>query len=366
MHYMFICSRLDTMMSKRKQLLISLAKKGHRVTMVSMERHVETEVELRSLGIYFRYAPCRRNRLSFFGDLMFIYKLIGLISESKPDVVVSYTIKPNVYSGIALKFNKNSRFFPVVTGLGYAFQEIGMKRKVLRWLTVLLHRFSFSRAEKIIVQNTHNCQFLIDSKITYEGSMIVIEGDGVNLPSGLEKRFSGTLRFVTLARLLGEKGLRELDKAVAELKEEHPDFYIELFGPRESSPDAISNEELNQWRIKRTLVWQGYCDDIDHLLRSSDVLVLPSYHEGMSTAVCEGIAYGLPVVGTDIPGIQEMVEENGYLVPPRQVAPLVDALRRLLEATPDELRAMSDRSRDIAVCKFDREKVMKKIEEVIS
>jgi len=86
----------------------------------------------------------------------------------------------------------------------------------------------------------------------------------------------------------------------------------------------------------------------------------------MSTAVCEAIAYGLPVLGTDIPGIQEMVDGNGYLVPPKQVAPLVDGLRRLLEATPDELRAMSDHSRDIALRKFDREKVMKKVEKAIS
>lgn len=363
---MFVCSRLDTMMSKRKQLLISLVNMSHQVTMVSMERHFETEAELRSLGICFRHTPCRRNRLSLVSDLVFIYQLIGSMSESKPDVVVSYTIKPNVYSGIALKFYKKSKFFPVVTGLGYAFQEAGLSRKVLRLLTVWLHRFSFSRAERIIVQNTHNRQYLIDYGIAQKGCTIVIEGDGVNLPGGLEKRFSSKLRFVTLSRLLGEKGLRELNKAVAELKKDYPDFHIELFGPKETSPDAISSEELDQWKIKRTLVWQGYCDDIDQLLRSSDVLVLPSYHEGMSTAVCEGIAYGLPVVGTDIPGIQEMVEENGYLVPPRQVTPLVNALRRLLEATHDELRAMSDRSRDIAVRKFDREKVMKRIEKVIT
>jgi glycosyltransferase involved in cell wall biosynthesis len=292
--------------------------------------------------------------------------LIACIKNKNIDCLISYTIKPNVYSGIALFFCKKIKFVPVVTGLGFAFQEGSFVRRLLKNITVWLHRISFRKAHKVIVQNTHNTQFLIEQNIVEKENVILIEGDGVNIPDISEKKFGAKLRFVSLARLLGEKGLRELRDAIYEVKKTYPDFHVELFGPIENSADAISVAEIDAWKREGTLLWKGYCENIDKLFRESDIFTLPSYHEGMSTAVSEAIAYGLPVVGSDIPGIKEMVDRNGYLVAPRKVRPLADALKRMLEASLEDLKYMSMRSRQIAIYKFDRVKIMNEIEKVIA
>jgi galacturonosyltransferase len=123
---------------------------------------------------------------------------------------------------------------------------------------------------------------------------------------------------------------------------------------------------MGEWSRQGGLVWKGYCNDISSVLKAYDVFVHPSYHEGMSTAVCEAISCGLPVVGTDIPGIQELVQGNGFLVPVRDVESLESALEKMLMCSDDEMAAMARISRNIAEAKFDRYTVMKRIEEVIT
>lgn len=366
MVYIFFCSRLDTMFEKRKELLRSLKKKGFEVWLCSMERDETTERKLAAEGIWFYYIPCARNRINPLKDLRYIFGVFRLFSRVKPDSVVTYTIKPNVYVGLVHRFFKDVNFYPVVTGLGFAFQASGAMRSMLRKFTILLHVIAFKSSKKVIVQNAENRRFLEQVGIVPESKTVLIEGDGIVVPEAAKSNFGHPRRFICLARLLGEKGLRELSLAAQSVREIYGDFSIDLYGAEETSPDAIPPEELEDWRKNGALVWRGYCDDIDSLMKSSDIFVLPSYHEGMSTAVCEAISYGLPIVGTDIAGIREMVHGNGILVPVRDSGRLASALLEILSLDDSDLRTMSGRSKEIALSKFDRLKVMKRIEEVVS
>jgi len=365
MNYVFFCSRLDTMFEKRKELLCSLIGRGDRVVLCSMEPHNETESKLKAIGVELHIKSCPRNKIDIIKDFRYVVRILFLLLRVKPDVLVSYTIKPNLYCGIALRFFPRIRFYPVVTGLGYAFQGMSFKRSILRMGVIFLHRLSFSRATKVIFQNYENMGLFEEKSISSSSKNIVIEGDGILLPDSIDKCVNPNRKFVCIARLLGEKGLRELNEAAALVRKKHKDFNVEVYGPEETSPDAITREEILKWNQQGGLKWKGYCDNVGEVLKLSDVFVLPSYHEGMSTAVCEAISHGVPIVGTDIAGIREMVQGNGILVPVRDARTLAKALEKMLTVSDDEIKKMGRFSRDMAVAKFDRFAVMKRIEEVI-
>lgn len=366
MKYVVVCSRLDTMVAKRKILLEKMIEAGASVYVVAMEDHEGTQRYLADAGIGHMVIKCVRNRIGLFSDLLYCGRLLRLFRKIRPNVVVTYTIKPSIYTGMVLRCcGPKVRFYPVVTGLGFAFQGGSWLRVMLKMMVIRLYRLAFKRATYVILQNETNRKLFCDLDITDVCHSMVIAGDGVEVPAHVVGPSSPRKRFVTIARLLGEKGLRELHEAVLIVKQEHPWFDVQLYGPFESSPDAVSRAEIEQWQSEKTLVWRGYCSDVSEVLTRADAFVLPSYHEGMCTAVCEAIAHGLPVVGTDIPGIREMVSGNGVLVPPKTVVPLAAAMKSMLSRREEEWVRMSALSREIAKNQFERKMLMNRLYEVV-
>ena len=366
MKYFFFCSRLDTMFEKRKELLSLIVNRGDTVYLCSMERHESTEENMKRLGIIHIVIPCPRNKLSFLRDAFYMISVLVWLLRVRPDAVVTYTIKPNVYCGILLSFFKRIKFFPVVTGLGFAFQKKGVKRRVLRSFVVWLHRRAFRFSDGVIFQNRENRDFFVSENIVEKERTAVIQGDGVYVPDYNKSSFGKPLSFVCVSRLLGEKGLRELFEACKIVRCRYPDFHVSVYGPKETSPDAITDEDIADWSESGAMIWRGYCDDVGELFGRSDIFILPSHHEGMSTAVCEAIAHGLPVIATDIPGIREMVDGNGILVPVNSSERLANAISEMLTMDIKELLEMSRASRDIAVSGFQREDVMRRVSEVVT
>jgi len=367
MKYLFVCSRLDTMLGKRRRLLRRLINDGADVYLISMEYHGNSVSELREMGVRFHLTKAKRNKISFLSDLKYLFELYDYFNKVKPDVIIAYTIKPNLYSGLITRIQGlDVMFFPIVTGLGFAFQEGNILRLVLKRFVTVLYKISFKNVQKVILQNNDNRRYFSELNIAPMSKMLVIAGDGVELPGIDTKQFNDPKRVVCVARLLGEKGLRELHLATLEVKKNFPDFSVELYGPQETSPDAILDSELAQWKDMGTLKWEGYCDSVDNLLSEADAFILPSYHEGMCTAVSEAIAFGLPVIGTDISGIREMVDGNGFLVKRKDVGSIVIALNSLLSQNDDAWSDMSKRSIQIAKTRFDRKLLMNQIYDVVT
>ena len=367
MNILFVCSRLDTMVSKRGFLISSLVDEGNDVSLISMERHSETEKKLRDMGVDFYCVENSRNKVSVFSDIKFLLRLFFLLRVGGFDRVLSYTIKPNVYSGLAVFFTRSALcFFPFVTGLGYAFQGGGWRRNLLRKITVFLHRFSFSRATKVVFQNENNMSLFVDLGIVPGRNAVLIMGDGVEI-DGVKNAYSDRLDgdFVCVARLLGEKGLRELHAAIVEVKKSDPDFSVKLYGPMESSPDAISEQEVKQWAVCGTILWKGYSDDVKGVLKEAACFVLPSYHEGMSTAVAEAMAEGVPVIGTDISGIRELVDGNGFLVAPKNYPDLAQAIHKFISLSDDKKIEMSEVGISRADMLCNRRVIMNRIKELV-
>lgn len=360
----------------RGELLQALVDNGHEVTAMAEKAESDLVKRLSDIGVGFQPFPVQRNGLNPFADLRTLFSLRKIFRALKPDIVISYTIKPVIWGGIALKGISNNRFYALITGLGFAFSKsTNYKKRALTKVVVWLYRIALSKSCRVIFQNPDNRDVFIDSKIIPKDKCVLVNGSGVNLkrfsisPLKLEKN----LVFLAIGRLLGEKGFREYSEAARGIKAKYPETIFNLVGPDDPSPDGISMEEVQLWHNEGIIYYLGETTDVRPFISDCHVYVLPSYHEGTPRTVLEAMAMGRPVITTNAPGCRETVKmiegafldknsediihgENGFLVPVKNVAKLVDAMDMFIN-NPDLIKTMGIKSRKIAEEKYDVHKV---------
>jgi glycosyltransferase involved in cell wall biosynthesis len=282
-----------------------------------------------------------------------------LYRETQPDLVLAYTVKPVIWSGIALRGLRRTRFVALITGLGYTFHGEGVVRWGLRRLVSWLYRVALRRAERVVFQNADDQAVFISAGLTDRWRCALVAGSGVDL-----ERFSfselpaGPARFVMLARLLWAKGVREYVEAAALVRQHAPEVTFDLIGPLDESPDAIPLSQVRAWEATGAVVYRGALSDVRAALAAAHVVVLPSYHEGLPRSLTEGMAMGRVVLATDVPGCRETVikGENGILVKVGSVKALADGMRWLL-AHRAHWPFFGRRSRDLAAERFEAGKI---------
>jgi glycosyltransferase involved in cell wall biosynthesis len=307
------------------------------------------------LGTQFYSYPVQRNGLNPLRDIETFFALRKLLYESKPDVVLAYTIKPVIWSGIAAYITKVPKFYALIEGLGYAFQDGGWRRKLTGMLAALLYRISLQKAEKVIFLNQDNKDFFLKKKIIPTEKAVLVDGIGLDLDWYAQRLLTeGHPVFLCIARLLGEKGLREYAQAARIVKQRYPDAAFRLLGPPDPSPDRISLDEVHEWQDKGLIEYLGASDDVRPYLAACHVYVLPSYHEGMPRTVLEAMSTGRPILTTTAPGCKETViqGENGFLVPVRDAASLAERMIWFIEHR-DQWQRMGQASRRMAEERFD-------------
>lgn len=341
----------------RGLLLKALVNAGHEVT--AMAGTVEPDVvkQLSAIGVNFRAYPVQRNGMNPVADLQTFFALRKALRALKPDIVLSYTIKPVIWGGIASKGMSRIRFYALITGLGFAFNEGEcFKQRMLTRLVSRLYRFSLSRASRVIFQNPDNRDFFEQKHIIDKGKSSLVNGSGVNLaefavtplPSGKD------VVFLTIGRLLGAKGFREYAKAARLVKARYPATVFRLVGPTDPSPDGISLAEVEEWQSASVVKYLGKTHDVRPFIADCHVYVLPSYHEGLPRTVLEAMAIGRPILTTDVPGCRETVLAgvNGYLVPKADSESLAARMIWFIE-NRDQWDRMGQYSRRLAEEKFD-------------
>jgi len=305
--------------------------------------------------------PIARAGLNPFGDIKALIALIRLMRTIRPDVVLGYTIKPVVWGTLAAWVARVPTRYAMITGLGYAFTgEATRKRAMVQRVARLLYRVALSRAHRIFFQNPDDLDLFRELGLIPERMPVtIVNGSGVDLalypPQPLP---GGPPRFLMIARLLGDKGVREYAAAAATVRRARPDATFHLVGGLDPNPDAILQSEVDAWVRNGDIIWHGAQTDVRPFLTDAHVFVLPSYREGTPRTVLEAMATARPIITTDAPGCRETVidGENGLLVPPRSAAALAQAMLRLL-AAPAMIRDMAARSLDIVREKYSAEKV---------
>ena len=357
----------SSLVNFRGDLIRAFIQNGYEV--IAMSAHAESELvrEIESLGCKFIPIPIERNGLNPISDLKLLITLCKLFNFHKPDVILSYTIKPVIWGGLAARFYGKARFYGLITGLGFAFQRGGFKRNLISNIASNLYKLALSKASGVIFQNPDNQQVFIELNIAPKEKTTRVFGSGVNVSRYENSPLPvSSPVFLTIARLLGEKGLREYAKAAEIVKLQYPEVSFQLVGPEDPSPDGISIEEVMNWHNSGVIKYLGGTDDVRPFIKSCHVFVLASYHEGMPRTVLEAMSIGRPILTTNVEGCRETVAEgvNGFLVPKRDHQALAEKMIWFIE-NKHEWNEMARQSRQMAEDKFDVHKVNESLLEIM-
>lgn len=354
---LLIASLPESLINFRGHLLTALQSKGLVVHIAApgLSESSAMRHQLQALGIVVHNIPMRRTGISPAADIYSLWNLLLLMLAIRPQYVLPYTIKPVVYGSLAAWLSCVPRRYALVTGLGYAFQGEADARRGLRLLVQLLYRLALKCTHKVFFQNPDDqALFRTLGLLSSKTPSFVVNGSGVDVAAFAVTPLPAEPNFLLIARLLGDKGIREYAQAAHQIRALYPNAKFSLVGWIDENPDAITQSELNSWVHKGVINYLGRLSDVRPALADCYVYVLPSYREGTPRTVLEAMAMGRAVITTDVPGCRETVVDgdNGLLVPARSVEALVEAMERFI-IDPSLAPRMGLRGRKIAEEKYD-------------
>ncbi len=339
MKYLILTNHSHMLWQFRRDLLAALLTRGEVAVCTPF---CGREEELVRLGCRLIRTEVDRRGLNPLTDLRLFFRYRRLIRAEKPDAVITYSVKPNIYGGLACRLS-GVPCYVNVQGLGSAF-----RKKPLAALVTRMYRTALRRAERVFFENNANLTRFTENGIIRKEQAVLLPGAGVDTSlyafSPYPSEEKGIV-FLFAGRIMKEKGVEELFHAAERLKAEYRDrvrFVLAGF-----SEDHFS-ERLGALTEAEILEYCGFQTDLLPLYQSCHCVVLPSYHEGMSNVLLEGASVGRALITSDIPGCREAVlpEESGYLCPPADSEGLYRCLKRFLALTPEERAAMGRRGRE--------------------
>jgi glycosyltransferase involved in cell wall biosynthesis len=344
----------------RAPLIADLVAAGWRVEVLAPDWTPEQWQRLRALGAQARTFPLSRTGLNPLQDLRTLWVLYRHLRDSRPDAVLTYAAKTNVWGMLAAAWAGVPRRVAMVAGLGFAFtdgqpQQSSLKRASLRWLLTHLFRISLRTAHRLVVQNPDDGDWLATVIGITRDRIVRINGTGVPLSDWpFCPPHTTPITFTLVARLLREKGVLEFVQAARLIKERHPSTRFLLLGALDDNPGSLREADLQPWVQAGIIEWPGQVD-VKPWLAQTSVFVLPSYYrEGVPRSTQEAMAMGRAVITTNAPGCRETVVDgvNGFLVPPRDARALVAAMQRFIDE-PALIARMGAESRRLAEERFD-------------
>lgn len=341
----------------RNELLLRLLK--------DYEVHVslpdEEEVpEIAEEGCVVHHTFLERRGMNPVKDGKLMIQYLKLLHQIKPDVVLTYTIKPNIYGGLSCRFLKVP-YIVNITGLGSAFEKEGM----LRTLVVFLYKTALKKANCVFFQNAKNKDIFAQFGIKGKKERLV-PGSGVNLDRHIYEKYPAEgepVRLLFVGRIMKEKGIDELLYAADKIKREFPEVIFHLVGSYEDD----YKERIEEKERAGIVEFTGYQKIIHPFYKKASAAVMPSYHEGMSNVVLEAAATGRPVLASNIPGCREGFEDGitGIGFAPRDSQAFYEAVKRFLELSYEEKKEMGKNARKKIEREFDRKIVVESyIEEI--
>ncbi len=345
----------------RGPLLATLQAKGLQVHVAAPNLPEGNGVrqQLQALGYVVHNLPMRRTGTNPVADAYTLWQMWCLMRRIKPTWVLGYTIKPVIYGSLAAWLVNVPRRFALITGLGYAFQGQANEPGGLRALVQRLYGLALRRTHRVFFQNPDDQALFRSLGLLPPGTpSCVVNGSGVDVAAFTVASLPHTPHFLLIARLLGDKGVREYAQAAKQTRALYPQAHFSLVGWLDENPDAIAQSELDAWVQAGTLDFWGRLSDVRPAIAACSVYVLPSYREGTPRTVLEAMAMGRAVITTDAPGCRETVVDgvNGFLVPAKSVDALADAMARFI-TDPTLAARMGQRGRQIAEDKYDVHKV---------
>jgi len=344
-----------------------LREEGFEVILLSPDG--EYGPKLRDLGFCWHAVPMNRRSLNPLRELALVIWLARFFAREKPQIVHGFTIKSAVYGSLASKLASVPARVNAVAGMGYVFTSGDLKARVLKPLVRQVMRLALNGRDSILVlQNPDDIRLFEAARIVNQKAIRLIKGSGVDLTRFKMKGGAGQepglpLRALLAARLVWDKGIAEYVEAARLLRREHRTVRFLLAGsPDDGNPASVSAAVVEGWVKEGLVEWLGQVSDMPKLFSEVDVMVLPSYREGLPKALIEAAACGLPLITTDAPGCREVVSESGVdgiSIPVRDVPALAAAIR-LLDDDREMGRKLGLAAREKALINFDERIVIEK------
>ncbi len=318
-------------------------------------------------GVPFHPLPMQPSSTNPLHDLTLLARFVRLYRDLAPDVVLHFTIKPNIYGGLAAR-RLGIPAIANVSGLGTLFLRPSLALSV----TQMLYRPALARAATVFFQNPDDRALFVERRLAPEAKARLLPGSGVDTerfaPAPARPPGAGTV-FLLVARMIREKGIGEYVEAARLVRAERPDVRFVMAGEiGVANPSAIPSATIAAWDAEGIVRYAGFSADIREQIREADCVVLPSYYrEGVPRTLLEAASMGKPLITTDNVGCREAVDEgvNGYLCRPRDAADLAAAMRRFLALPPQERQRMGQASRRKVEAEFDERIVIRSYREAV-
>ena len=316
--------------------------------------------EIEALGVRCIRTEFDRRGMNPIADIKLFWNYVKILKAEKPDIVFTYTIKPNVYGGMASAF-LGVPYVANITGLGTAVENGGILQKI----TLTLYKIDLSKAQKVFFQNKSNMELFLEHHVT-RGDVDLLPGSGVNTDDFAYQEYpddTNGIRFLFVGRIMKDKGIEELLECAEYFHQRNVSVRFDLVG---SYDEKTYEQQICDSERKGVVKFLGHQKDMKDFYGSHHVIIHPTYHEGMSNVLQEAAACGRPVLTTNVPGCQEVFEEgvSGFGCSPKDAADLIKICEKFLNLSHDEKREMGINARKLVEKNFDRRIILEKYSKI--
>jgi glycosyltransferase involved in cell wall biosynthesis len=343
----------------RLNLIKSLLGEGHEVVAVAPKD--EYTPELIAAGCTYEEVKMDSRGANPLKDLALTFELFRIYKRQRPDVVLHYTIKPNIYGTFAASALK----IPVINnvcGLGTAF----INKNLVSKIALRLYKLAFRFPKLVYFQNDDDKEFFQNANIIKDIQSDVLPGSGVDLDKfiPIDSKFNESpFTFLLISRLIHDKGILEYIEAIEILKSKGVNARFQILGHMdEKHARGIEKKLVDQWMAEDAVEYLGSTDDVRPYINSSDCIVLPSYREGTPRSLLEAASSAKPIVATDVAGCNNIVEHevNGLLCETKNANDLANKMAHIFSLDSKSLKKMGDAGRAIVEARFSEKIVIDK------
>lgn len=316
--------------------------------------------EMCKMGVSFQAVDINRRGKNIFQEAKLFHEYLRIIRKIKPNLVLTYTVKPNIYGGIICRLC-HKPYIVNITGLGTAIEEKSILSKIL----IICYKQALKKAECIFFQNHSNRKFFMKHGLKHQ-NVKCLPGSGVNLAEHCYEEYpmiEDKIIFLFIGRIMKDKGVIELVEASKYIISQYDNVEVQIMGACEMDFE----EEFNRMNVQECVKLLGLQEDVHSFIKKCHAVVLPSYHEGMSNVLLEAAACGRPVLATNVPGCKETFEEgvSGFGFAAKSVKELEEAMERFIQLDYEQKRQMGKAGRERMEKKFNRDIVVKMYEKEV-
>lgn len=335
----------------RKELVERLLDEGCKV-IISSPYGARID-DLVAMGCEYIETSIERHGTNPFKEIKLLNDYKKIMRDIKPDIVLTYTIKPNIYGGMAAK-KYGIPYIANITGLGSAVENRG----VMQQISIILYKLAFSNIQQVFFQNSENMEFFQKNNIVVDRHRL-IPGSGVNLKhfKVLEYPSNDKLEFVFISRIMQEKGIDQYIEAAEYITNKYPNTRFHVCGFCEERYE----EKLKELQEKKILIYHGMMRDIREILAKTHCTIHPTYYpEGLSNVLLESSACGRPLITTNRSGCREVVDngKNGYLIKQKSTRDLIEKIEMFINLSHETRQEMGLLGREKVEKQFDRKIVV--------